>query len=72
MIGKGRRMERTLRPADELLVTRDRCEFVLSQVRSGRVTLDMDTLSRVLRVRNEALAELFDHGTRLANRFARQ
>ena len=65
-------MERNLRPADELLETRDRCDFVLSEVRSGRVTLDMGTLSRVLTVRNEARAELFDHGTRLANRFARQ
>ena len=65
-------MERTLRPADELLETRDRCDFVLSEVRSGRVTLDMATLSRVLTVRNEARAELFDHGTRLANRLARQ
>ena len=64
-------MERTLRPADELLLSRDRCDFVLSEVRSGRLTLDIATLRRVRKVRNEANAELVEHGTRLANRFAR-
>ena len=64
----GRRVS-PLRPADELLLTRDRCDFVLSEVEFGRVTLDNATLSRVRKVRNEAHAELFDHGTRLANRY---
>ena len=65
-------MDSPLRPADELLVTRDRCDFVLCQVESGRVTLDNETLRRVRKVRNEACAELFDHGTRVANRFTRR
>ena len=65
-------MERTLHTADELLLKRDHCDFVLSEVRSGRLTLDTATLRRVRKVRNDANAELVEHGARLSNRYARQ